>query len=62
VELAKKKEELQAVKTDLESKIRENGTSALLFLTIRHASLYTDVPQCGAPMIVHNREVASRKR
>jgi hypothetical protein len=44
VELAKKKEELQAVKTDLESKIRENGTSALLFLTIRHASLYTDVP------------------
>jgi hypothetical protein len=29
VELAKKKEELQAVKTDLEGKIRENGCPPL---------------------------------
>jgi hypothetical protein len=67
VELAKKKEELQAAKTDLESKIRENGChppqsrSAARVCEVCTRRCVRDLLMCNHVM-GHNRKAAPRKR
>lgn len=70
VELAKKKEELQAAKTDLESKIRENGCSPPH--SPQSCSVVRVCEVCTPPLcarlanvnhvVGHNRKAAPRKR
>jgi hypothetical protein len=65
VELAKKKEELQAAKTDLESKIRENGCSPP---HLPQSCSVVRVCCCVRDLLMrnhvvgHNRKAAPRKR
>lgn len=56
VELAKKKEELQAVKTDLESKIRENGCSPPHPLLLSRARVCA---RCAPPLCARLSNVQS---